>query len=93
MSPLCLHRRTGCQEGTCRDKDGSAVSDVLSTILEVLVYIAMTATVVVLFMGLGTIGKGGKNKMRGNRLMRWRVGLQLVAVALLALLVFVFKKN
>ena len=69
------------------------MSDTLATILEVLVYVAMAAVVVVLFMGLGTIGKGGKDGMRGNRLMRWRVGLQLAAVALLAILVFVLKKH
>jgi len=68
------------------------VTGTLSTIVEILVYVAMGAVVVVLFMGLGTIGKGGKDGMRGNRLMRWRVGLQLLAVALLALLVFVLKK-
>lgn len=69
------------------------MADTLSTILEVLVYIAMAAVVVVLFMGLGTIGKSGKDKMRGNRLMRWRVGLQFAAIALLAILVFVLKKH
>ena len=69
------------------------MSDTLATILEVLVYIAMAAVVVVMFMGLGTIGKGGKDGMRSNRLMRWRVGLQLAAVALLAILVFVLKKH
>ncbi len=69
------------------------MNDTLSTILEVLVYVAMAAVVVVLFMGLGTIGKSGKDKMRGNRLMRWRVGLQFVAIALLAVLVFVLGKH
>ncbi|MSO69198.1 MAG: twin transmembrane helix small protein [Alphaproteobacteria bacterium] len=64
----------------------------MSTVVQILVYVAMAGTVVVLFMGLGTIGKGGKDGNRGNRLMRWRVGLQLAAVALLAILVFVFKK-
>ena len=72
------------------------MSDTLSTIIEVAIYLLMAAVVVVLFMGLGTIGKGAKagtDGMRGNRLMRWRVGLQLAAVALLAILVFVLKKN
>jgi NADH:ubiquinone oxidoreductase subunit 6 (subunit J) len=69
------------------------VTNTLSTIVEILVYIAMGAVVVVLFMGLGTIGKSDKDKMRGNRLMRWRVGLQLVAIVLLAVLVFVLKKH
>jgi hypothetical protein len=72
------------------------VSDTLSTIIEIVIYLLMAAVVVVLFMGLGTIGKGaraGKDGMRGNRLMRWRVGLQFAAIALLAILVFVLKKN
>lgn len=69
------------------------MSDTLSTIVEILVYIAMAATVVVLFIGLGNMWSGGsKDRMRGNRLMRWRVGLQFVAIALLAILVFVLKK-
>ena len=69
------------------------MTDTLSTILKILIYVAMGAVVVVLFMGLGAIGKGGKDKMRGNRLMRWRVGLQFVAIALLAVLVFVLGKH
>lgn len=72
------------------------MTDTLSIILEILVYVAMAAVVIVLFMGLGTIGKRGKDekdRLRGNRLMRWRVGLQFVAVALLAVLVFVLKKH
>lgn len=69
------------------------MSGTLSTILEVLVYVLMGAVVIVLFMGLGTMGKSGKDGKRGNRLMRWRVGLQLAAVVLLAILVFVLKKE
>ena len=69
------------------------MSGTLSTILEVLVYVLMGAVVIVLFMGLATMGKSGKDGMRGNRLMRWLVGLQLAAVVLLAILVFVLKKE
>lgn len=71
------------------------MSDTLSTIIEIVIYLLMAAVVVVLFMGLGTIGKAarGADGMRGNRLMRWRVGLQFAAIALLAILVFVLKKN
>jgi NADH:ubiquinone oxidoreductase subunit 6 (subunit J) len=72
------------------------VSDSLASILEILVYVAMGAVVIVLVMGLATMSGGGKGKKgiaRSNRLMRWRVGIQLVAVALLAILVFVVKEN
>ncbi len=68
------------------------LSSSVSTILEILVYIAMGAVVVVLVMGLATMSggsKGEKRVARSNKLMRWRVGLQLFAVALLAILVFV----
>ena len=69
------------------------MSDTLSLILQIIVYLLMAAVVVVLFMGLATIGKPGTDRMRGNRLMRWRVGLQFAAIALLAILVFVLKKD
>ena len=72
------------------------MSDPVSTILEILVYIAMGAVEVVLVMGLATMSGGSKGKervARSNRLMRWRVGLQLFAVALLAILVFVVNKH
>ncbi|MCA3268442.1 MAG: twin transmembrane helix small protein, partial [Azospirillum sp.] len=37
-----------------------------------------------LFTGLGGMAQGGQfNRRHGNRMMRWRVGLQLLAVILL----------
>ncbi len=72
------------------------LSDTLANILEILVYVAMAAVVIVLVMGLATMSGGARGKegvARSNRLMRWRVGIQLVAVALLAVLVFVMKKG
>ena len=72
------------------------MSDTIATILEVLVYIAMAAVVIVLVLGLGSMSggrKGEKAVARSNKLMRWRVGIQFVAIALLAILVFVIKKN
>jgi len=64
----------------------------MSDILEILVYVAMGAVVVVLFLGLGSFYKGDGKTNRSNILMRWRVGLQLLAVALLAILVFLVKE-
>ncbi|MDP6473277.1 MAG: twin transmembrane helix small protein [Alphaproteobacteria bacterium] len=72
------------------------MSDTVATILEILVYIAMGAVVIVLVLGLGSMSggrKGEKAVARSNKLMRWRVGIQFVAIALLAILVFVIKKN
>ncbi|MFO1038231.1 MAG: twin transmembrane helix small protein [Geminicoccaceae bacterium] len=49
--------------------------------------VAMAATVVVLLTGVVGFLKGGEfNRKYGNKLMRARVGLQLLAVILLGLL-------
>ncbi len=70
------------------------MSTSIASILEILVYIAMGAVVIVLALGLGTMSGGSKGPKRAalsNKLMRWRVGIQLFAIALLAILVFVVK--
>jgi hypothetical protein len=55
--------------------------------LAILLMIAMLATAGVLFVGLAGFFLGGPfNERYGNRLMRARVGLQLLAVTLLGLL-------
>ena len=55
--------------------------------LAVLLLIAMLATAGVLFVGLvGFLRGGAFNDRYGNRLMRARVGLQLLAVVILGLL-------
>jgi len=39
--------------------------------------------------GIGTFGKGGDfNKKYANKIMRWRIGAQAVAVALILLFVY-----
>ena len=60
-------------------------------ILEIAVYVLIGAVVVALVLGLGAMYSGGKNS-KSNVLMRWRIGLQFAAIALLALLVFVVQK-
>lgn len=56
-------------------------------ILAVLLLIAMFATAAVLLVGIVGFFRGGSfNEKYGNKLMRARVGLQLVAVVLLGLL-------
>ncbi len=51
----------------------------------VLIPISLAAVLVVLFMGVYGLARGGENAgRRSNKLMRWRVGLQAVAVLILA---------
>ncbi|WP_368184970.1 twin transmembrane helix small protein [Aestuariibius sp. HNIBRBA575] len=51
--------------------------------------IACAAVVVVLSLGLGSFGKGGEfNKKHANKLMRWRLGLQFLAVVLVVVMVW-----
>jgi len=51
-----------------------------------LAVLVMAGVVVVLARGLGTIGKSDiENSRLSNRMMRWRIGLQFLAVALIVL--------
>ncbi len=53
----------------------------MDLVFAVLLGIALFMTLAVLFAGLITMGRGGEfNKKYGNRLMRWRVTIQGVAV-------------
>lgn len=50
---------------------------------------AMLAVVVILATGIGGFAKGGEfNRKNGNRMMRWRIIAQAVAVALIMLFVW-----
>ncbi|MEO1193243.1 MAG: twin transmembrane helix small protein [Pseudomonadota bacterium] len=54
----------------------------------VLMIIAMVVTLVVLFTGLISFARGGEfNRKHGNKLMRWRVTAQGVAIAMFLLAV------
>lgn len=58
------------------------------TALAILLAIAMAGVLLVLFVGIGTMARGGDfNRRHSNRLMRLRVVLQLAAVVLFLLLV------
>lgn len=64
----------------------------MKTVLIVLTVIALVGVVGVLFAGVVLMGRGGEaNAKWGNKLMRARVGLQLVAVILLLLLFAVYQ--
>lgn len=58
----------------------------------ILIVIAVLAVVVVLMMGLGGFASGGKfNKANSNKLMRWRIIAQFIAVVLIIIYVYFFK--
>jgi len=51
--------------------------------------IAVLAVLGILVLGIGAFGKGGEfNRKHSNRIMRWRIGAQLVAVLLIVLFVY-----
>jgi hypothetical protein len=58
----------------------------MKTVLFILVVVAMLATLGVLFAGMLGLVRSDGNGERSNALMRWRVLLQGVALALFALL-------
>ncbi|MCC7321973.1 MAG: twin transmembrane helix small protein [Rubellimicrobium sp.] len=50
---------------------------------------AVLAVLVILMFGIATFARGGEfNRRNANRIMRWRVGAQLVAVLIIAVLAF-----
>ncbi|MDE0148070.1 MAG: twin transmembrane helix small protein [Rhodospirillaceae bacterium] len=64
----------------------------MKTVLIVLTVIALIGVVAALFTGVVLMGRGGEANARwGNKLMRARVGLQLIAVVLLLLLFAVYQ--
>ena len=57
--------------------------------LFILVAIACLAVLAVLMLGIGSFGKGGEfNRKNANKIMRWRVGLQAVAVVMILIFVW-----
>ena len=58
--------------------------------LFIVVAIACLIVLGILVLGIGSFGKGGEfNRRNANRIMRWRIGLQFVAVLLILLFVAV----
>lgn len=56
------------------------------TLLSILVAVSMLATLGILFAGMVGVVRGSGDGARSNRLMRWRVTMQAVTLALFALL-------
>lgn len=58
-------------------------------LLSVVIILALLATILVMMMGLFSLGQGGSlDKLFGTRLMWARVGLQALAILLLVLAVY-----
>lgn len=58
--------------------------------LFLIVAVAMGVVVVILLLGIGGFAKGGDfNRKHANRLMRYRIGAQFVAILLILLFVAV----
>lgn len=57
--------------------------------LFILVIIAIAVTALILLTGIGGFARGGDfNKKHANRLMRWRIYAQAVAIGLILLYVY-----
>lgn len=57
----------------------------LSDPLFIFAAIACLVVLGILLFGIGTFAKGGEfNKRNANKIMRWRLGVQFVAVLLIA---------
>jgi hypothetical protein len=61
--------------------------------LFIIVAIACLAVLGILLLGIGSFAKGGEfNRKNANKIMRWRVGAQFVAVVLIVGFVFIRQK-
>ena len=57
--------------------------------LFLVVALAVLVVIVILMTGIGGFARGGEfNRRHGNRLMRWRIIAQAIAVALILLFVW-----
>lgn len=55
----------------------------------ILIIVAVVAVVIVLMAGLGGFASGGAfNKANSNKLMRWRIIAQFIAVVLIVIYVY-----
>ena len=60
----------------------------METVLYYLTTVAVIAVVLVLFAGLWNLSRG-KSANTSQKLMRWRVGLQALAIVIILLFVYV----
>lgn len=59
-----------------------------------IVMIACLAVLVVLLLGINAFRRGGEyNRNNANKLMRWRLGLQAVAVIIIVVAIYIRRQN
>ena len=59
-----------------------------------LVAVAVLIVLGILLLGVGSFGKGGDfNRRNANKIMRWRIGAQFVAVLLILLYVYLRRQG
>ncbi len=62
--------------------------------LFIVVAVACLAVAGILLFGIMTFGKGGEfNRKHANKIMRWRLGAQFIAVILILLFVFIRRQT
>lgn len=62
--------------------------------LFIVVALACLAVAGILMFGIGTFGRGGEfNRRNANKIMRWRIGAQFVAILLILLFVWLHQKG
>lgn len=62
--------------------------------LFILVVIAVLIVLGILLLGVGSFGKGGEfNRKYANKIMRYRIGAQFIAVLLILLYVFLRRQG
>ncbi len=59
-----------------------------------IVVVAVLIVLGILMLGIGSFGKGGDfNRKYANKIMRWRIGAQFVAVLLILLYVYLRRQG
>ncbi|WP_342077081.1 twin transmembrane helix small protein [Yoonia sp. SS1-5] len=59
-----------------------------------LVAVAVLIVLGILLLGIGSFGKGGEfNRKNANKIMRWRIGAQFIAVLLILLFVYLRRQG
>ncbi|MEM9755851.1 MAG: twin transmembrane helix small protein [Pseudomonadota bacterium] len=59
-----------------------------------IVIVACLAVLVVLLLGINAFRRGGEyNKNNANKLMRWRLGLQALAVIIIVVVIYIRRQN
>jgi len=87
-----LRRRDGSQRCPNTLSSPGASGDMITgmNILAVLLALVLFAVVAILLFGIIAMARGGEfNRKYGNKMMRWRVAIQALAVVLVLLFVFV----